>query len=240
MENPPKIHLYQFMIPGSIIIAGILIALAIILTSPSGDTKQANLPSAQQEPQANTEAVRPVSKTDHIKGSMDAPFVIVGYSDFECPFCKRLHDSLNEIVATSNGEVAWVFRQFPLEQLHPIKAMAVAVASECVADIGGPDAFWQFTDGYFAVTLGNNRTDINTVIPRLVSETGINQSEFDKCVAENRPAKKINADLANAIETGGIGTPWSILIAPNGKTYPINGALPKEQIMSLIELARGR
>ena len=85
---------------------------------------------------------------------------------------KRFHDTMNEVMDKygESGEVAWVFRQFPLEQLHPVKAQAVAVASECANEQGGNDAFWQFTDGYFDVTLTNNRTDIETVIPQLAKK----------------------------------------------------------------------
>ena len=87
----------------------------------------------QKEPVGTTDAVRPVTREDHIKGNPDAPIKIVEYSDFECPFCKRFHDTMNEVMSeVDNGQVAWVFRHFPLDQLHPVKARAVAVASECV------------------------------------------------------------------------------------------------------------
>ena len=96
--------------------------------------------------ETNTDAVSPVTEADHIKGSIDAPIKVVEYSDFDCPFCTRFHDSMNEIVAT-NDDVAWVYRHFPLDQLHP-NARGIAVASECIAREGGDEAFWKFADAY--------------------------------------------------------------------------------------------
>jgi protein-disulfide isomerase len=90
----------------------------------------------------------PVTEADHIKGNLDAEVIVVEFSDFDCPFCTRFHATMNAIVAKyPPNEVAWVYRHFPLESLHP-NAKAVSVASECVAKLGGNEAFWKFTDGY--------------------------------------------------------------------------------------------
>tara|TARA_B100000508_G_scaffold59047_1_gene45827 strand:+ start:4318 stop:5124 length:807 start_codon:yes stop_codon:yes gene_type:complete len=98
----------------------------------------------------DTGKVTPVTKDDHIKGSFDAPIKVVEYSDFDCPFCSRFHVSMTAVVE-NNDDVAWVYRHFPLDQLHP-QARAVARASECVAELGGNEAFWTFTDGYFSAS----------------------------------------------------------------------------------------
>ncbi|MBE0618991.1 MAG: thioredoxin domain-containing protein, partial [Burkholderiales bacterium] len=83
-------------------------------------------------------ALRPVSKgRDHIRGDTAAPVTLVEYSDFECPFCKRFHATAKRLVDESKGQVKWVYRHFPLDELHPGKARKEAVASECAAEIGG-------------------------------------------------------------------------------------------------------
>jgi protein-disulfide isomerase len=102
-------------------------------------------PSGESE----TDNVNPVTESDHIKGNPTADIVIVEYSDFDCPFCGRFHATLEQIVA-NNDDVAWVYRHFPLAQLHP-NAAAVAAAAECVAKLNGNDAFWTFADGYFGI-----------------------------------------------------------------------------------------
>jgi protein-disulfide isomerase len=236
----------QFLIPVAIVIAGLFVAGALYFSgtgsTPAPVANNGNVqPVAQApEPTGSTDAVRPVTSEDHIKGSIDAPIKIVEYSDFECPFCKRFHDTMNEVMDKygDSGEVAWVFRQFPLEQLHPVKAQAVAVASECAAEQGGNDAFWEFTDGYFDVTLTNNRTDIEAVIPQLVQDAGLDQATFQTCFESGKYDDHIAADIQNAIDTGGRGTPWSVMIGPDGTTYPINGAQPLAAVEQLIGIAQ--
>jgi protein-disulfide isomerase len=103
----------------------------------------------------------PVTAADHIRGDISAPVKIVEYSDLECPFCKRFHTTLQEIMKSSYGtenKVAWVFREFPLAQLHP-KAVKEAEAAECVAELGGNEAYWKFIDKVEEVTPGNNKLD---------------------------------------------------------------------------------
>lgn len=242
-----KQQINQYLIPASIVIAGAFIAAALYFggvgnNQPANNAVVKNQPSVQVQPatqEGSTDAIRPVDETDHIKGDFNAPIKIVEYSDFECPFCKRFHDTMNEIVADpANGDVAWVYRQFPLEQLHPQKAMAEAVASECAAELGGNDAFWQFADRFMELTPSNNRTEIETVIPQIVREIGLDETAFQTCFESGKYDDHIQADIANAVETGGRGTPWSVLIAPNGKTFPINGAQPAQAVQQLIEIAR--
>lgn len=233
-----------YLMPIAVVIAGGLIAGAVLLnggtTSKTPPQKNIN-PTAQNAEQqtGNTDAVAKVTEKDHIKGNPDAKVKIVEYSDFECPFCKQFHNTMNEIMDTYgvNGDVAWVFRQFPLEQLHPVKAQAVAVASECANEQGGNDMFWKFTDRYYELTLTNNRTNVETVIPQIAGEIGLNATAFNTCRQSGKFNEHIQSDSTNAIATGGRGTPWSVIIAPNGKTFPLNGAQPLSAVKQLIEQA---
>lgn len=96
-----------------------------------------------------TGEVPPAEIGEHIKGDIaKAQVTIIEYSDFECPFCARFHPTLEKIVSESNGNVAWIYRQFPLVQIHQ-HAMERAIASECVAQIKGNDAFWKYGDLLF-------------------------------------------------------------------------------------------
>lgn len=214
----------DLLVPVSIIVAGIFVGAGLYFSAGgSQNVAPGPQPIATDEPEVvdTTNKIDPVTEADHIKGNINAPVKIVEYSDFECPFCKRHHETLQGIVDKLGGEkVAWVYRQFPLEQLHPVKAMAAAMASECVAELGGNDAFWNFTDSYFEETLTNNRTDTDTLIPKLVAEAGVNRQAFTECFESERHKAAIEADIADAVETGGRGTPWSIIIGPSGKTYP--------------------
>lgn len=232
-----------YLTPIAIVLAGAFVGGGLYLSNSPAPTAQPNTEVATApapEAEGSLEQLRPVDETDHIKGNPDAAVKIVEYSDFECPFCKRFHDTMNEIMDTygDTGEVAWVYRHFPLDQLHPVKARAEAVASECAAELGGNDAFWQFADRFMELTPSNNQTDIEIVIPQIAQEIGLDQTAFQTCFESGRHDERIDADIENAIATGGRGTPWSIVVGPDGQKYPLNGAQPKEAILQLIELAR--
>jgi protein-disulfide isomerase len=91
--------------------------------------------------------VPPVDSTDHIFGNTKASITIIEYSDYECPYCKAFQTTLNRIVTESQGNVAWVYRHWPIHQ----NSMAKLVAAECVAKIKGNDAFWKYSDLLFGL-----------------------------------------------------------------------------------------
>ncbi len=228
----------SYAVPISIVIAGVFIALAVFFSG--GNTAQAPAGQDAYQPQEEvdtTDQIRPVDDTDHYKGPKDAKVTIVEYSDFECPFCSRIHDTMNEIIAEED-DVKWVFRQFPLDQLHPKNARKAAIASECVNKLGGNDAFWRFTDQYFKTSPANEGWDLAQELPALISFAGVDKAAFDACYTSGEFDQHVQDDVENAVATGGRGTPWSVLITASGATMPINGAQPKEVIKQMIEYAR--
>lgn len=232
----------DLLIPVSIVIAGAFVGVGLYMSGDkSGSELAQNAPTqnqqAQEEPADTTSKVNPVEDGDWIKGDPNAPIKIVEYSDYDCPFCSRFHATMDEVVAESDGQIAWVYRHFPLEQLHP-QAAAVSLAAECVGEQGGDEAFWQFSDSYFEARGAQDATPHGELIPRLVAETGVNQATFTSCFESEKYAEKIQAQTADAIETGGRGTPWSILIAPDGTTFPINGAQPKASVEQLVNFVQ--
>lgn len=93
----------------------------------------------------NPEKFVAISKEDHVRGNSEASVMIVEYSDYECPFCARFHGSMKQALEEYGDQVAWVYRHYPLTQLHP-NAVLAAQTAECAAELGGDDAFWQFSD----------------------------------------------------------------------------------------------
>lgn len=192
----------------------------------------------KREADTRNTAMRPVSKDrDHIRGNPSAPITLVEYSDFECPFCKRFHLTAKQLVDESKGQVRWVYRHFPLDALHPVKARKEAAASECAAELGGNDAFWKFADRFYELTPSNNRTDIDRVLPQIAREIGLDAKKFESCLASGRHDQRVEEDLQNALATGGRGTPWSIIVSKNGKTYSLSGAQPLAAVKQLVEIA---
>jgi len=200
--------------------------------------EQLRMQEVQQRESAKLiENVAPISEVDHVRGAKNPKVTIVEYSDFECPFCKRFHETMIKVIKEYPNDVAWVYRHAPIEGLHPIKAKQEAIASECAADLGGEDAFWTFADRFNELTPSNNRTELDKVFPQIVKEMGLDQSAFDVCLESGKFDQKIADDLANWQETGGRGTPWSIMITQSGEKFPINGAQPIEALRVLIEEA---
>ncbi len=94
--------------------------------------------------------IKPVSPSEHILGNIDAKIIIVEYSDLDCPFCKTFHNTMHQVVEKSNGDVAWVYRHYPIPQLHP-NAFKKAEETECAWEQKGNDAFWKYTDRLFEI-----------------------------------------------------------------------------------------
>jgi len=192
----------------------------------------------RREADTRAAALRPVSKgRDHIRGDPAAPVTLIEYSDFECPFCKRFHPTVKRLVDESNGQLKWVYRHFPLDELHPVKARKEAVASECAAELGGNGAFWKFADRFFELTPSNNRTDIDAVLPRIAGEIGLDKARFASCLASGRHDRRVAEDVQDAVASGGRGTPWSLVVSKSGKIYQLSGAQPYAAVKQLIELA---
>jgi len=236
METEITTKLSSISGPIAIVIAGALIALAVYF-SPGGIGVPESADTGGPAP-ANTaslEQMAPVSAKDHIRGNPDASVTIVEYSDPECPFCKRFHETMKQVTAEYGDKVAWVYRNFPLDQLHP-KARNEATAIECAGELGGNDKFWAYADRLFEVTPSNNNLD-PAELPKIAQYVGLDVTKFNSCLTSGKYTKHIEDDVQNAVATGGQGTPWSIVIAKNGKKYPLSGAQPYEAVKQLIDLA---
>lgn len=230
-------------IPTAIIIAGVLIAGAVYFSADkdAAPIVAGNAAVKAQLPQGDTaslDKMAAISASDHIRGNPDAPVKIVEYSDTECPFCKRFHETMKQIMDEygTSGKVAWVYRHFPLDELHPVKARNEATAFECAGELGGNDKFWEYADRLFEVTPSNNNLD-PAELPKIAEYVGLDVNKFNTCLASGKYAAHVESDTQNATATGGNGTPWSIIIAPNDKKFPLSGAQPYEAVKQLIELA---
>ncbi|PIR85380.1 hypothetical protein COU15_00955 [Candidatus Kaiserbacteria bacterium CG10_big_fil_rev_8_21_14_0_10_45_20] len=217
-------------IPAAIVIAGLLIAGTIIFISGGNSATPGNHATGNMNAQPSGEFRMP-NENDHIRGSSTASITIVEYSDFNCTFCARIHPTLSKIVEDYNGEVNWVYRHFA----NYAQGRVAAVGSECVAALGGNDAFWDFID-----TMFNNQRRLGDAfsIETAVS-LGVDQSEFEACLNNSKEIEaKIVANRNEAIALGGRGTPFVVVVTPKGQLMPFSGALPYEQISAVIEQAR--
>ena len=221
-------------IPIAIIIAAALIAGALIIT---GTKEPLTVDDLQKEEVADI-TIRPVDISDHILGNPNAPIMLVEYSDFDCPYCKQFHETLTRILSDygAEGQVAWVYRHFPIPQLHP-NAPTLAEASECVADLGGNDAFWTFADLVFGEREINAQTDI-TRLTEFAGTAGVDVASFESCLAAGEHANRIAQDTQEAVASGAQGTPHTVVLL-NGKYQGvIGGAQPYANVKQIIETVR--
>ncbi len=193
---------------------------------------QNNNPLDPVEPQAKD--VDPVADDDWVRGDRGAKLALIEYSDLECPYCKNFHETVQSLVEEYSGQVMWVYRHFPLEQLHP-KALEEAEAAECAGKLGGEKAFWQYIDKVFEVTPANNGLDL-ALLPDFAVEIGLNQAGFQTCLDSGETADLVSADYDSGVRAGVTGTPGNILLnTETGETKLIPGAVPLDQLKSAVD-----
>jgi protein-disulfide isomerase len=238
MEPTPQQNSSSLAIPIAIVAGFGLIALAIYF-SGIGTAAPAPAPVATTETQPATGKIRPVDDTDYIKGNPNAPILIVEYSDYDCPFCKQFHDTMTRIMDEYGvgGKVAWVYRQFPLTQLHP-NADRISQAALCVGELGGNDAFWKYSDRIFAERDLNEPTNI-TMLPEYAEEVGVTRESLLSCLESGRHAETVRQSLADGAQAGIQGTPQSYVIVGN-QMAPINGAQPYAVVKQVVDNLLGQ
>lgn len=227
-----KNSLNKHLIPLSIIAAGGLVAAAIYFGG-NASNPASNIASNTDNPDASQIDIVPVTERDHIIGTRNAALVIVEYSDTECPFCKIFHSTMKEVVNTYGGEVAWVYRHFPIAQLHT-KAAKEAEATECASELGGNQTFWNYTDRIFEVTNSNNSLDPSE-LPKIAKAVGLDEAAFNACLSSGRYTEFVKKSVEEAVKAGARGTPYSVIIAKDGQKVVINGAEPVAMIKTKID-----
>jgi protein-disulfide isomerase len=219
------------LIPLAIVVAGIFIAGAIFVNT-KGDNGDTPTPDGNGDTPEITMA--PITAEDHILGNPDADIVIVEYSDLECPFCKAFHATMNQVMDEygKDGRVAWVYRHFPLTSLHP-KAQKEAEATECAAELGGNQGFWDFTNKIYDVTPSNNGLNLD-LLPELAEEVGLDKVAFEACLESGKYEDKVKAQFDDARKAGASGTPYNLFVIGED-IIPLEGAVPFEQLKGIID-----
>lgn len=196
---------------------------------------QPNIPANGKLTEDQVKNIPSVSDSDHIQGSKDAEVVLVEYSDLECPFCERFHPTAKQAREEYGDKVAWVYRHFPLETLHP-RALPSALASECVAKIGGNDAFWKFTDTVFSDQAKYLTED---GLKQAASMAGVSGSAYDSCYSSKEFEDKIRQSITDGTTAGVTGTPATFVINKKGEAWLVGGAVPYESLKATIDEALG-
>lgn len=155
-------------------------------------------------------------------GPEDAPIVIVEFSDYQCPYCRRWHEQVYQpLLNEYPGKIRLVYRHLPLTSIHP-DAFSAAEASMCA---GEQNAYWQFHDKLFSSeSLGSS------VYIQYAQELGLNMTTFESCIADHKYQEAVQSDLDFAVNLGVRSTPTFFI---NG--LAIVGAQPLDVFKQVID-----
>lgn len=192
---------------------------------PATTTMPAQKPPAPVSPKTTFPGL---SSDDWLRGGPNPEVVLIVYTDLDCPFCARLHPSLDEIVAPYGSRVAWTLRHMPLP-MHP-DAFAKAVAAECVAQRLGVAAFWAFIDAAF-----DGEEDSAT----LASSFGFSSSDLRAC-AEGSAGAAVAREYALGSADGAGGTPFTVVLNRSGERQTVSGAVDAAEFSAVIDAALAR
>jgi protein-disulfide isomerase len=191
---------------------------------------QEQLDALRERSDVHVYLVRPrldVAATGPSLGPAGARVTIIEFADFQCPFCQRANPVLKEVLARYPEDVRVVYRQLPLDGLHP-RARAAAEASLCADD---QDRFWPYHDRLYENPKALSPDDLVAH----ASALGLDLEQFRRCVAERTHRERVQEDAQAAAAAGISGTPAFLV---NG--ILLSGARPASAFVQLIdeELAR--
>ncbi len=191
---------------------------------PAAQQPTAQQPTQPSGPEGDATKIAAVSKDDHIRGDANAPITMIEYSDFECPFCLRFHETLTQVFADYKGKVRLVYRQFPLRSIHP-QAQKAAEASECASAQG---KFWEMHDKLFEL---NKAQNLNVDSMKTgAKDIGLNTTQFNTCLDKGQMVDTVEKDYQDGLAGGIAGTPGTFV---NGQY--LAGALPYSDVKTILD-----
>ena len=157
-----------------------------------------------------------------VRGVQEGSVTLVEFSDFHCPFCKRVQPTLDKLLERYPETVKLVFRDFPLDNLHP-QARRAAEAARCAHEQG---KFWEYHDILFANAPRASSKDLESY----AFQVGLDVKEFKSCLSDGGQQAAVQQDVVDGTRLGITGTPMFFI---NGR--PLSGALSLQQFVQVIE-----
>jgi len=168
----------------------------------------------------------------HIYGDLNAEFTLVEFSDLECPFCKRFHDTPKNLVDQAGGKINWEWQHYPLG-FHNPAAEKAARASECVGESAGNQAFWAFTGEWFARSAMNGQGYDD--IELLAREVGAKPDAFRECMATGKYKELVKSQIDKGTAMGVTGTPATVVVDnTTGRQIMVKGAQKPQALLQAI------
>ena len=193
---------------------------------------QNQLPTGQPTP-----IVKISADDDPVIGDPNATISIIEFSDFQCPFCARFHiQTLPSILEeyVDQGKVKLVFRDFPIQNIHP-NALPASVAAECANEQG---KFKEMHDKLFdnqQEWSGLEMTKTVLLFSQYALEIGVEQEIFDSCLTSGKYIEEIRNDLKDGRDYGVSGTPGFFIGNDQIGYVELKGAQPFESFKKVID-----
>jgi NhaA family Na+:H+ antiporter len=153
----------------------------------------------------------PIGPDDHCLGPADAPVTLIAYGDYECPHCVRAQAVVAEVIERRGDTIRYVYRHFPLTDIHPHAAVA-AEAAESVAVHGGEDAFWDMHNMLFA---NQDALEIDDLLG-YAGAAGVDVVAVAEDLSRRIERRRVRADADGGLRCGVCGTPTFFV---NGSRY---------------------
>lgn len=161
-------------------------------------------------------SLRPdVSERDHSLGSADAPVTLVEYGDFQCPHCYRAHPIVTSIRKQLGDQLRFVFRNFPLAELHP-EAMHAAEAAESVAASAGDQAYWAMHDLIYEHQQDSWDALDDQHLVRYASKAGADSKQVQRDLNDGTFEARVRTEFLGGVRSGVNGTPTFFI---NGRRF---------------------
>jgi protein-disulfide isomerase len=215
-----------------VIAVGGLLVKDLLLNKNSAPTTTANTaPAAGQptDPFALPGKNYPtIQKDDYVQGDKNSKYQMIEYSDLQCPFCHQFHPTAQQFLK-NHKDVAFTYRHYPLTSIHP-QAVPAAIASECVAKLGGSEAFFKFIDLVSTAPEDTNGGLDVTKFAGFASESGVDEAAFTACNDE-KDQTRVDAQQKAGNDYGVSGTPATFLVnVKDKKAVMVPGAYPIDQV----------
>ena len=213
-----------YLMPGAIVLAGILISYAVFATQ--GNSAKVQAPAGTK---LIEEEVLAISDEDHIYGPKDPDVYFIEYSDYRCGYCGLFHDTIKELIEFYDGKVAWVYRHTPYQP----GGKEAAVASECIAELVGEEAFWEYSDRVFK----NQKSLYTQWHADMAKDLGADSDKYSECISSGRYDDLIAKHTMNGQGLGGEGTPFNVLLTKEGGVVKFSGAQSLENVKLFVNRA---
>ena len=156
----------------------------------------------------------PVGPADHAQGRADAPVTLVEYGDYECPHCGRAHPIVKALQKRFGSQLRFVFRNFPLREIHP-HAEAAAEAAEFAAT---QDKFWEMHDLIYE----NQQALSDELLLDLAKRLTLDARELARALEIGEFVERVKKDFSGGVRSGVNGTPTFFI---NGQRHDADFAL---------------